>query len=286
MSISKDSIGNSEQLEQLRKILLKEDREELLRIKKVLEEKEELGKHVSPIIEDHILSLKQNFPKEFEAVVDKQIETKLRDSQDELVAILFPEIGTMINKYVAYQMSELRESIDARITAAKNKGPLGWIRKKVFGIGASEWILAKSGEANVEGVYVIEMGSGLLLGSASNVETMDKDLLAGMLTAIQSFAEDAFMKGQQKVDIIEYDKLSIFTQSYPKFYIAVALNGRLTNSDKEQLSNELLSFVNKNLKKIIIRKSNNIETEIHDAINKRFFKNAETKDTQLILDND
>ncbi len=286
MSFSKDSIGNSEQLEQLRKILLKEDRAELLRIKKVLEEKEELGKHVSPIIEDHILSLKKNFPKEFEAVVDKQIENKLKASQDELVAILFPALGTMINKYVAYQMSELRESIDARINVTKNTGPIGWFRRNLLGIKDSEWILAKSGEANIEGMYVIEMGSGLLLGSASNVDTMDKDLLAGMLTAIQSFAEDAFMKGQQKVDIIEYDKLSIFTQSYPKFYIAVALNGRLTNSDKEKLSDALLSFVNENLNSIVIEKSNTIEAEIHDAINKRFFKNSETKDTQLILDND
>ena len=190
----------------------------------------------------------------------------------------------MINKYVAYQMSQLRESIDERISDAKNIGPIGWFRRNLLGIKDSEWILAKSGEANIEGVYVIEMGSGILLGSASSNETADKDLLAGMLTAIQSFAEDAFMKGQQKVDIIEYDKLSIFTQSYPNFYIAVALNGKLTNNDKEKLSDELLSFVNEKLNGIILNKSHSREEEIYKAISKHFFKNAKAKDTALILD--
>lgn len=271
MALGSENIDKSKQLAQLRSILLQDDREELARLRGLLEEKEQLSDHISPIIEEHISFLKNNYPKEFRKIVDKQIEVKLKASQEDLIAVIYPAVGQMIRKYVAHQMLLLRESIEDQIEVTKNSGVLGWIRRKFLGVKDSDWVLAKAGSVKMEGIYVVEKGSGILLGSASISETGDEDLLAGMLTAIQGFAEDAFMKGAQKVDTIEYENLTIFIQSFPKFYIAVSLDGKLTNADKDRLVAELLQFTDKKLNRVVLRERANKEEEIRKRLSERFF---------------
>jgi len=279
MALGSENIDTSKQLAQLRSILLQDDREELARLRALLEEKEQLSDHISPIIEEHISFLKNNYPKEFHKVVDKQIEVKLKSSQEDLIAVIYPAVGQMIRKYVAHQMLLLRESIEDQIETTKNSGVLGWFRRKFLGIKESDWVLAKANSVKMEGIYVVEKGSGILLGSASIAETGDEDLLAGMLTAIQGFAEDAFMKGAQKIDTIEYENLTIFIQSFPKFYIAVSLDGKLSNTDKDRLVAELLQFTDKKLNRVVLRKRANKEEEIRKRLSERFFpvNNSEEK---------
>jgi len=268
MTTSPENLDNKEKLAQLKNILLKDDREELDELRRALEEKEAaLKDSVAPMIEEHIEFLKNNYPKEFEAAVDKQIETKIRDSQEELIAVIYPALGTMVKKYVNHQMVLMRESLDERIN---KKGPIGWFKRKVLGIKESEWVMAEEGAPVVEGIYVIEKNSGILISSASGAETMDEDLMAGMLTAIRSFAEDAFMKGAQKVDTIEYDRLSIFVQSYPTFYIAVSLNGKMTQGDKSKLSDNLLEFVNQDLNRDVMMNDDSKELIIRKKLTDRF----------------
>ena len=268
MTTSASSMDGQKKLDQLKNILLKDEREELVRLKKELEQREaELNDKVAPLIEEHIEFLKKNFPEEFKSVVDKQIESKIRDSQEELIAVIYPALGAMVKKYVGYQMVLLRESIDERIN---KKGPIGWFKRKFLGVKESEWAMSEEGKPAIEGIYIIEKGSGILISSASGVETMDEDLMAGMLTAIRSFAEDAFMKGEQKVDTIEYEDLSIFIQSYPTFYIAASLSGKLTNRDKSELEGELLDFVNQDLNRDVMADNESKELVIRKKITDRF----------------
>lgn len=268
MASSTSSMDSQEKLDQLRNILLKNEREELERLKAGIAKKEaEFSEKVTPLIEEHIEFLKKNFPDEFKSIVDKRIESKIRDSQEELVAVISPALGAMVKKYVASQIALLRESIDETIN---KKGPIGWFKRKFLGVKESDWAVASEGKPVIEGIYVIEKDSGLLISSASGVETVDEDLMAGMLTAIRSFAEDAFLQGTQKVDTIEYENLSIFIQSYPSFYIAVSLSGKLTYHDKSQLEDELLEFVNKDLNNDVLQENNQRELVIRNKITDRF----------------
>ena len=268
MASSTSSMDSQEKLDQLRNILLKNEREELERLKVGIAKKEaEFSEKVTPLIEEHIEFLKKNFPDEFKSIVDKRIESKIRDSQEELVAVISPALGAMVKKYVASQIALLRENIDETIN---KKGPIGWFKRKFLGVKESDWAVASEGKPVIEGIYVIEKDSGLLISSASGVETVDEDLMAGMLTAIRSFAEDAFLQGTQKVDTIEYENLSIFIQSYPSFYIAVSLSGKLTYHDKSQLEDELLEFVNKDLNNDVLQENNQRELVIRNKITDRF----------------
>lgn len=283
MTPGNGNINSRNGLDQLRDILLKNDREELDRIRQLLEERDQLSSHISPIIEEHITFLKNNYPEEFRKVVEQQIETKLKDSQEDLISVIYPAVGEMIKKYVAHQILLLRESVEDGIEDAKNSGPIGWFRRNILGIKNIDWAMAKVGEARIEAIYVVEKGSGILLGSASVAETGDEDLLAGMLTAIQGFAEDAFMKGVQKVDTIEYERLTIFIQTFPKFYIAVSLNGKLTNTDKDRLTRDLLNFTSKKLNRVLLRERPNKDEEIRKQLHERFFPKGNEKISELFL---
>ena len=241
MAISHIPNDDNGRFSELRKILLQEEREEIARLRNILERKEDLKEKVDPIIESHLQDLKLNFPEEYERVIDKQIEEKIHRSKNELLNLLYPVVGSMIRKYVRRQFELLRENIDLQIRETASKGPVGWIQRNLFGVSHSEWVLSKFGKAQIEGVYIIEQDSGLVLASASITDSIDMDLMAGMLTAIKSFAEDAFAKNQN-IQTIQYDELTIFIHPFPKFYFAVTTEGALTASDKEKLRDDLTDF--------------------------------------------
>lgn len=231
---------------ELQDILLREEREEIARIRSILDKREALSDRIDPIIQSHIDQLKQNFPASYEKVIDKQIEEKINNSKEEILDLLYPVMGSMIRKYINYQFQLLKEKIDLQIREKASKGLLGKIKRFAFGISHSEWVLNRMGKANLEAVYIIEQHSGLILGSTSIKDTIDLDLMAGMLTAIKSFAEDAFAKNEQ-IETIQYDYLNIFIVGFPKFYIAVTLDGAINAIEKEKLRNDLIDFAKREI---------------------------------------
>ena len=102
-------------MSQLREILLKEDRSTLTELQEILNNKSLLSGRVNPIIEEHLDFLKHNFPKEYAKIVDRLIEQKLKDSQQQILDIVYPVMGKMIMKFVNLQMQQLKEGIDAQI---------------------------------------------------------------------------------------------------------------------------------------------------------------------------
>ncbi|MGK0366288.1 MAG: hypothetical protein ACI85O_003361 [Saprospiraceae bacterium] len=61
---------------QFKCILLKDERQEIQKIEETIQKQENLSKEISPIVEEHIELLKNNFPNEFKVVVDKMIAKK------------------------------------------------------------------------------------------------------------------------------------------------------------------------------------------------------------------
>ncbi len=230
-------------LEKFREILLREDRKILSELQATLREKKRLSEKVSPIVEEHIQFLKHNFPREFQLEVERIIDHKLKRSQEKIIELVFPKLGLLIRKYIAHEIDMLRESIDKQV---KNSW-LGSFRRWLQGVKASDEILADLHTTSVEEVYIIERDSGLLLGSASVNHTIDKELLAGMLTAIKSFMEDAFRRGEEEVEQIHYGLYEIFIQNFYGFYIALAIRGSLTMHERNQLSEQLFTFAEREL---------------------------------------
>lgn len=243
------SSGQSEErmLQQLREILLREEREELRRLSDILDSPDTLAQRVIPLIDEKLIFLQQHFPKEYERVVQKIVERSIEQSQGELLNTLYPVLGKMIRKYIQHEFELLRERIDETISQSF----FGRLRASLFGVKESDLVLSQLSDSTIEEVYVIQRGSGILIGSASRQEMLDKDVIAGMLTAIKSFVEDAFQRGQEDLEIIQYETYQIFIQNFHSYYIALAINGTLSASQKDKLAEEVLTFAEKELKQLV-----------------------------------
>ena len=192
-------------MSQLKEILLREDRSALEELQRTLNEKKLLAEKINPIVEDHLTFLRHNFPKEYAQIVNRMVEQKLKSSQNEILDVIYPVMGKMINKFITLQFQELKDSINARIDGLFSKqGILWWIRNRIFGINDADMLLSGLDQPVLEEIFVIQRDSGLLLGSAALYPSVNRDVVAGMLTAIKSFVEDAFEREHEDLELIQY----------------------------------------------------------------------------------
>ena len=261
-------------INKLRDILLVEDREELLRLKKSLDDPALLSQKVTPIISEQLDFFKKNFPVEFRIAVEDIVAQKLESSKEELLEVIYPTLGLMVKKYIQHQFQLLKDGIEDQIRSIFQGGIIGRLRFALFGVKPreiSEAVLSRLDGPNIEEIFVIEHFSGILLGSASRQETVDLDMVAGMLTAIKSFVEDAFKRGNEQLEVIQYGTFSMVIENFPTYYIVAALSGSVSARERMELSDELIKFAQKELLINLKKKDGSSHYEIKRRLEQYFF---------------
>ncbi len=229
---------------QLKDILLRDDRSTLLELQRTLNERALLEEKINPILEDHIEFLRKNFPSEYAKIVNRMVEQKIKSSQAEIVDAIYPVLGTMITKFINFKFQELKDSIDAQITGLKQQyNPVFWLRNRFSGVKDSDVILANIDTAVLEEIFVIERHSGLLIGNATLYPSVDRDVVAGMLTAIKSFVEDAFQRDNEDLEMIQYGTYKIVVENFPSYYFAAAIKGSISNAEAGKLRGDIVDFI-------------------------------------------
>lgn len=237
-------------LKKLKDILLTDEKQRIDALEKKLEASA-LREKVLPLLEEQFRLFEQKFPKEYEIVVNKLVEEKIKNSQEEIVNALYPSLGKMIKKFVTLQIQTVKDSVDERVNSSFTpKGLIGKIKRSIFGIKESDDIFSNSLDYKIQEVYLIQKDSGLLIGHASKENTVDKDIIAGMLTAIKAFVEDAFKREQEDLESIQYGTYKIIIQSFYSYYIALAIKGSLSSNQQDKIGNKILDFAELHLKKI------------------------------------
>ncbi len=244
--------------EELKKLLLSDEKEEALKIYKELEglkrelrTRENIEDRVGPIIDDKLEYLQDNFPALFGDTITETIKTQIRESQDEVVEALYPIMGKMIKKYIVREFEMLSEKVDKKLTSA-----FSWSRWKrrirgwFGGVADKDMVMKDLIEPQMEEIFVIQQNSGILLGSYTRNNTLDQDMIASMLTAIKIFVGDAFEKGTQELEIVEYETYKVFIKNFKSFYIAVVITGTINAEFKNKLDDLVLSFAQKILRRI------------------------------------
>ncbi|MEM8525101.1 MAG: hypothetical protein AAGG68_10675 [Bacteroidota bacterium] len=271
-----DAHANKEALQKLRAILLEEDRSELEGIRNRLDSSEEFSNRVSPIIEERLAFFKKEFPNEFKTVIQGFVDERIESSQEEILNVIYPVMGKMIKKYIQHQFELLRESINQQIEDQKRrifpsrKSKL----KNQTGITPADRLLSKIDTSIIHEIYVIKKHSGILLGSYSGSDVIDRDALAGMLTAIKSFVEDAFRQDTQELEIIRYQNYQIFVYNLYTYYIAVAVEGSLSSERAGQLEEALMNIGEK-INPIIKRVDESTSFEVRKLLTEYFHNNKE-----------
>ncbi len=271
--------SEEEQMQKLQEILLGKERAQLNRLENIVETKEDLSERVNPIIEEHLELLRQQFPDHYRQVVDRMMEEKIKSSSEDILNTIYPVLGKMIKKYIAHQFQLLREAIDQQIQRTIQRLNF-WQRLKVmfWGVKEGDLILAEIDKVQILEIFVIQRDSGILLGSASSQKTVDPDVVAGMLTAIKAFVEDAFMQGAEDLGMIEYDQHKIYLQNFPAFFIALALSGSISENEKGRLNDNLLDFAESEITNKLIVPSEDGFAYISQQLENRFIG----QETQLL----
>ncbi|PPK96356.1 hypothetical protein LY01_00175 [Nonlabens xylanidelens] len=239
-------INQDDKLDLLRTLLLTDDRQlaesistKISILEETLREKDKLSEKISPIIREELEQYTLNMPKTLGPAITKTLKIQIQESKDEVVEALYPILGKMIKKYISNEIKMLSESIDKSTKEAfSSKGIKRKLMSIFSGVKENDMIISALAKAHVEQIFVIEKGSGILLGSYQTKETVDEDMISGMLTAIKAFVEDAFKETHHDLQSIEYDLYEIHLHSFHKYYIASAVSGTFT----ERLENELENF--------------------------------------------
>lgn len=243
--------------EKLKEILLEQDREDrnelaqkLEELDKQLNEKEQLEERINPILTDEEGALRKNFSGLFGPQITESIKRQIKDSQDEVVEALYPIIGRMIKKYITSEIEKLSEKVDAQMELAFSWE--GWklrIKAWISGTPQKDMVLSNLIEPKIEEIFVIERNSGILIGSYSKKGSLDGDMVAGMLTAIKAFVEDAFSADAQELESIDYENYKVIIKNFKSFFISVVCSGGMSSAFKDKLDDQLLTFAEKVLSK-------------------------------------
>ncbi len=243
-------MDQKEKLKLLKDILLTEDRvfaqsitKKIEALNTVINKRNKLSEKVDPIIDDKLDDFVKEIPKTLGPTITKTLKEEIKNSQDAVVEALYPIMGKMIKKYIQNEMKVLSERINSQVQSSFSFKY--WQRKfkaMFSGVKEEEIILSNLVKPEIEQIFIIEKDSGILSGSFSKKETIDKDMISGMLTAIKSFVEDAFSAGGQDLESIEYELYNIHVQNFHFYYIAVVVSGAYNQTYKNKLENKLLDF--------------------------------------------
>ncbi len=245
--------GEHELFQQLRDILFEEEQREHKQLSQVVHElhedfntRQRLEVKVEPIVDDKLAYLKDHFPELFGPAIAEAVSVQIRESQDMMIDALYPIIGRLIKKYIVTEMAALSEKIDKQLDKAFSwEGWMSRIRGWLAGIPFSQQVMRGAVAPVIEEVFVIEQHSSILVGSYSRQNITDRDMIAGMLTAIKGFVKEAFAKENQDLEMVEYETYKIVIKNFQSFYIAVTVSGVLDAQFKRELDDILLGFVHK-----------------------------------------
>lgn len=236
-------MNSEDKLKVLKEILLTEEREFdkdlLLKIEKLAQEQNQLSERVSPLMEERLEEFIEEIPKTLGPVITETLKKEIKKSQDAVAEALYPVMGKMIKKYVQAEIKKLNDNINSKI---KNSFSFSSPFKRGRNRTNAARLLKEEFKGFVEHVMVIEKGSGILTANYAKTQNIDEDMMAGMLTAIKSFAEDAFAKENLELERIDYELYTIHLQNFSNYYIAVVISGIYDDEFKDKLEDVLLDF--------------------------------------------
>ena len=158
-------------------------------------------------------------------LVVNTVRTELRNSQDELVDIMFPITGRMVKSYLAAEMKKLSNHVNRRID---NNPMMLRMRALASGKPVRDLAIAETQRLSVDEVFLIRRGSGELVGhwpeSPTTMSNADVHM-SGVLTAINDFASSAFDHDGGHFESFRYDDVDVYMRASPVYLLAAKCSG-------------------------------------------------------------
>ena len=185
-------------LNTLKELLLKTEKEQILRIEKRLDDPMIKAKEISQSLPEAIsLSVLDNnkLSRVIQPVIDDAIKVSVQKNPKALADALFPVLGPGIRKAISSTIMGMIQSLNQMLNHSVSIQGMKW-RFEAFRTRKqfAEVILLHTLVYKVEQIFFIHGESGIVLDHVVAKDTIiqDPDLVSGMLTAIQDFVKDSF----------------------------------------------------------------------------------------------
>ncbi|MEH2460587.1 OmpA family protein [Nostoc sp.] len=160
-------------------------------------------------------------------VIGQAIKKQIEIEQNIVVDALYPIIGSTIAKYMAETISAINRQVEETLSV---KGIKRKIRAKLQGVSEAELILKEALPFTIQAIFLIHKACGLIISDIqhSDVEQLEAEMIAGMLTAIRSFANDCINQSGRmtELDAIEYGTSKIILEVAGYCYLAIVVQGK------------------------------------------------------------
>ncbi|HHP7230390.1 MAG TPA: OmpA family protein [Xenococcaceae cyanobacterium] len=204
-----------------------------------------LGKAIAPevalSIEEQIRLDRDAISRALSSEMGKAIKAQIELEKDAMVDALYPVIGNTISKYLAEELQRINNKVENTLSP---EGISRKIRAKMQGVSEAELILRESLSFSVRAIFLIEKDSGLIIRDIQPNEEkpLESELVAGMLTAIRSFANDCIASGSELHEI-DYGNFHILLEVAGYCYLAVVINGTPNQRFRDRIRKTLSEIV-------------------------------------------
>jgi outer membrane protein OmpA-like peptidoglycan-associated protein len=154
--------------------------------------------------------------------IKKQIEIE----KDAIVDAFYPIIGNTVAKYMGETVRAINEKIEETLSY---EGIKRKIRAKLQGVSEAELIFKEALPFTIQAIFLIQKSSGLIISDVQpdNAQRLESEMIAGMLTAIRSFANDCIIQSgtNSELDAINYGTSKIVLEVAGYCYLAIIVQG-------------------------------------------------------------
>jgi outer membrane protein OmpA-like peptidoglycan-associated protein len=220
------------EFEELRRLLLSKEREQLQDLQDRLASKEQRSRDVAAVLPEAV-KLSRERGEDLTRALRPAVESSIRESIEQrpgaFVDALHPIIGPIVRRSIAESLRRLLQSLNQTLEHTFSWRGLKW-RFEALRTGRSfaEVVMLRSLVYRVEQVFLIHRQTSMTLlhVAADAAVTRDADMVGGMLSAIQDFARDSFATGKNSaLEEFKVGELEVWIAPGPSAYLAAVIRG-------------------------------------------------------------
>lgn len=241
---------------------------------KILQDKESMSAAIAPVISPAITQQIQEAPQEVASAIAPEIaaavEKQIKLERTAMVDALYPIVGSTISKYIGETIRDINRKIENTLTF---KGIERKVRAKLQGVSEAELLLAEEISFSTRAIFLIHKASGIVISEVQQPDgpRLESDLVAGMLTAIRSFAGEYLAQSGQgtELDAINYDgNDKIILEVAGSCYLAVVIEGEPSKQFIQKMRQTFSEIILEHGKAIEIfkGKQETIPREVHEKL--------------------
>ncbi|MEY2562126.1 MAG: hypothetical protein QOH88_319 [Verrucomicrobiota bacterium] len=222
----------TQEFEELRRLLLNREREQLQDLSDRLSDKERRSQDIASVLPEAVKMSRergQELTHALQPAVESSIKESIEHRPQVFVDALHPIIGPIVRRSIAESLRRLLQSLNQTLEHTFSWRGLKW-RLEALRTGRSfaEVVMLRSLVYRVEQLFLIhrETSLALLHVSADPSLSKDSDMVAGMLSAIQDFARDSFEMSQESVlEEFRVGELQVWIAPGRAAYLAAVIRG-------------------------------------------------------------